>query len=88
MESEGADEDESAAVISAPARGRGGAKKAAGRGLTPLDKQVVEIKKQHPDTLLVVEVGYKFRFFGEDARVAARELSIVCIPGKFRFDER
>ncbi|KAJ4296113.1 Mismatch repair protein msh3 [Collariella sp. IMI 366227] len=32
-------------------------------------------------------VGYKFRFFGEDARIAAKELSIVCIPGKFRFDE-
>ena len=53
---------------------------------TPMEKQVVEIKLQHSDTLLVVEVGYKFRFFGEDARVAARELGIVCIPGKFRFD--
>jgi DNA mismatch repair ATPase MutS len=40
------------------------------------------------DTVLVVEVGYKFRFFGEDARIAAKELSIVCIPGKFRYDER
>ncbi|KAK5693400.1 Mismatch repair protein msh3 [Elasticomyces elasticus] len=55
--------------------------------LTPLEKQVLEIKHKHPDTLLVVEVGYKFRFFGEDARIAAKELSIVCIPGKFRFDE-
>ena len=55
--------------------------------LTPLEKQVLDIKRSHSDTVLVVEVGYKFRFFGEDARVAARELSIVCIPGKFRFDE-
>ncbi|KAK3647071.1 Mismatch repair protein msh3 [Elasticomyces elasticus] len=55
--------------------------------LTPLEKQVLDIKHKHPDTLLVVEVGYKFRFFGEDARIAAKELSIVCIPGKFRFDE-
>lgn len=55
--------------------------------LTPLEKQVIDIKRKHPDTLLVVEVGYKFRFFGEDARTAAKELSIVCIPGKFRFDE-
>ena len=54
---------------------------------TPMEKQIIEIKMKHPDTLLVVEVGYKFRFFGEDARVAARELSIVCIPGKFRFDD-
>ena len=55
--------------------------------LTPLEKQVLEIKRGHADTLLVVEVGYKFRFFGEDARIAAKELSIVCIPGKFRYDE-
>jgi DNA mismatch repair protein MSH3 len=56
--------------------------------LTPMEKQVIEIKRKHMDTLLVIEVGYKFRFFGEDARIAARELSIVCIPGKLRFDER
>ena len=37
--------------------------------LTPLERQYVEIKKQYPDTLLLIEVGYKFRFFGEDARV-------------------
>ena len=56
--------------------------------LTPLEKQVMDIKRKHPDAVLVVEVGYKFRFFGEDARTAAKELSIVCIPGKMRFDER
>ncbi|KAL8694171.1 MAG: hypothetical protein Q9218_001114 [Villophora microphyllina] len=55
--------------------------------LTPMEKQLLEIKRSHMDTLLVVEVGYKFRFFGEDARTAAKELSIVCIPGKFRYDE-
>nr|POE63348.1 dna mismatch repair protein msh3 [Quercus suber] len=55
--------------------------------LTPMERQVLAIKQKHMDTLLVVEVGYKFRFFGEDARTAAKELSIVCIPGKFRFDE-
>jgi len=55
--------------------------------LTPLEKQVVDIKMQYPDTILVVEVGYKYRFFGEDARIASKELSIMCIPGKMRFDE-
>ncbi|KAF2456621.1 DNA mismatch repair protein MSH3 [Lineolata rhizophorae] len=55
--------------------------------LTPMIKQVIDIKRKHKDTILVVEVGYKFRFFGEDARVAAKELGIVCIPGKLRFDE-
>ena len=55
--------------------------------LTPMEKQVINIKTTNMDTLLVVEVGYKFRFFGEDARIAAKELGIVCIPGKYRYDE-
>ncbi|KAK3693564.1 muts domain V-domain-containing protein [Podospora appendiculata] len=63
-------------------------KKGAKTGkLTPMEMQFLEIKRKHMDTLLIVEVGYKFRFFGEDARIAAKELSIVCIPGKFRYDE-
>lgn len=53
-----------------------------------MELQFLEIKRKHMDTVLIVEVGYKFRFFGEDARVAAKELSIVCIPGKMRYDER
>ena len=70
------------------ARGKKGAtsKKGANK-LTPMEQQVLEIKRNHMDTLLIVEVGYKFKFFGEDARTAAKELSIVCIPGKFRYDE-
>ena len=32
--------------------------------LTPLEEQVVAIKRLHPDVLLLVEVGYKYRFFG------------------------
>ncbi|KAE8448333.1 Mismatch repair protein msh3 [Mollisiaceae sp. DMI_Dod_QoI] len=63
-------------------------KKGAKTGkLTPLELQILDIKRKHMDTLLIVEVGYKFKFFGEDARTAAKELSIVCIPGKFRYDE-
>ncbi|KAK6370366.1 Mismatch repair protein msh3 [Lithohypha guttulata] len=80
-----ADEDEEATPEPAkPTAKRKGAK--TGK-LTPMEKQVIEIKQAHPDTLLVVEVGYKFRFFGEDARMAAKELGIVCIPGKMRFDD-
>ncbi|KAL5336063.1 muts domain V-domain-containing protein [Aspergillus crustosus] len=78
------EEDEEAAQP-APPKGRAGKK--GGSKLTPMEKQVIEIKGKHMDTVLLVEVGYKFRFFGEDARVAAKELSIVCIPGKFRYDE-
>lgn len=64
-------------------------KKGAKTGkLTPMEIQFLDIKRKHMDTVLIVEVGYKFRFFGEDARIAAKELSIVCIPGKYRYDER
>ena len=69
-----------------PAKGKKGATTKKSK-LTPMEKQVLEIKALHPDTLLIVEVGYKFRFFGEDARSAAKELGIVCIPGKMRYDE-
>ncbi|KAI9840593.1 MAG: Mismatch repair protein msh3 [Thelocarpon superellum] len=80
------DEEEGRATTSKDGR-KGTAGKKATSKLTPMEKQILEIKTTHMDTILVVEVGYKFRFFGEDARTAAKELSIVCIPGKFRYDE-
>ena len=61
--------------------------KAGGSKLTPMEKQYLDIKRKNLDAILIIEVGYKFKFFGEDARVAAKELSIVCIPGKMRYDE-
>ena len=70
----------------APKPAKKGAKK-GGTKLTPMEKQYLEIKNKHLDTVIIYEVGYKFKFFGEDARTAAKELSIVCIPGKFRYDE-
>jgi len=83
------DEEEQAPPPKPAGKGRKGvATKKAASKLTPMEKQVLEIKAKHMETLLVVEVGYKFRFFGEDARTAAKELGIVCIPGKFRYDER
>ncbi|KAL4623212.1 DNA mismatch repair protein Msh3 [Arapaima gigas] len=45
---------------------------------TPLEQQFLEIKAQHKDVLLCVECGYKYRFFGEDAEIAAKELNIFC----------
>ncbi|XP_007897956.2 DNA mismatch repair protein Msh3 isoform X2 [Callorhinchus milii] len=47
---------------------------------TPLELQFMEIKEQHKDAVLCVECGYKYRFFGEDAEIAARELNICCHP--------
>jgi len=78
-------EDEEEEETPQPAKGK---KKGAKTGkLTPMEIQFLDIKRKHMDTLLIVEVGYKFKFFGEDARIAAKELSIVCISGKLRYDE-
>lgn len=81
----GDDVDEEEAARPAKSSKKKGAK--TGK-LTPMEIQFLDIKRKHMDTVLIVEVGYKFKFFGEDARIAAKELSIVCIPGKFRYDER
>ncbi|KAL8780926.1 MAG: hypothetical protein Q9213_006237 [Squamulea squamosa] len=87
-EDEDAAEAEEEEVVKPPPKGKKGAAATKSSGkLTPMEKQVLEIKRSHMDTLLIIEVGYKFRFFGEDARTAAKELSIVCIPGKYRYDE-
>lgn len=83
-----AEDSEAEAIPKAAAKGKSGASTRKGANkLTPMEKQYLDIKRKHLDTILIVEVGYKFKFFGEDARVAAKELSIVCIPGKYRFDE-
>lgn len=44
--------------------------------LTPLEQQVKELKDKHSDILLMVECGYRFRFFGQDAEKAAKILDI------------
>ena len=43
-----------------------------GAKLTPFEDQVVEIKKKHPDKVLLVECGYKYKFLGRDAEIAAK----------------
>ncbi|XP_018120356.1 DNA mismatch repair protein Msh3 isoform X1 [Xenopus laevis] len=45
---------------------------------TPLEEQYMEIKSQYKDAILCVECGYKYRFFGEGAEIASRELNIYC----------
>lgn len=52
----------------------------AGDKYTPLEQQVVELKGKYPDVVLLVEVGYKYRFFGDDARIAADVLGIWAHP--------
>ncbi|EKM55929.1 uncharacterized protein PHACADRAFT_96015 [Phanerochaete carnosa HHB-10118-sp] len=54
----------------------------SGKTYTPLELQVLGLKKKHPGTLLMFEVGYKDYFYGEDAQVAAKHLGIVCYPSR------
>lgn len=44
---------------------------------TPLEQQYMSIKAAHPDTVLFLECGYRYRFFGEDANVASDMLKIA-----------
>ncbi|KAF2810332.1 DNA mismatch repair protein-like protein msh3 [Mytilinidion resinicola] len=84
---EGEDDEEEEAPPKPTKGKKGAAAKKAGSKLTPMETQYLEIKNKHLDAIIVMEVGYKFKFFGEDARIASKELGIVCIPGKFRYDE-
>ncbi|TKY89492.1 hypothetical protein EX895_002023 [Sporisorium graminicola] len=68
---------------SASSKSRGKAKANdtdSGPTYTPLEKQILELKAAHPGVLLIIEVGYKLKFYGEDARIASKELNIMCFP--------
>ena len=47
------------------------------KDLTPLMRQYLAIKKQHPDKLLMYRMGDFYELFFEDAEIASRELDIV-----------
>lgn len=62
------------------------AKKAA--KLTPLEQQFKDLKAANTDKVLAIQVGYKYKFFGHDAVVAAHLLNIMLIPGNLELHER
>ncbi|CAC5363938.1 MSH3 [Mytilus coruscus] len=64
--------------LSTPSKGKSPLNKQTKTKYTPLEQQYVDIKNKYPDALLLVECGYKYRFFGEDAEVAAKVLKIFC----------
>ncbi len=49
---------------------------------TPLEQQVVALLAEYHDCVLMVEVGYKYRFFGEHAEIASKVLGIMAMPAK------
>jgi DNA mismatch repair protein MutS len=44
---------------------------------TPLRKQYLDIKRRHPDAILLFRIGDFYEAFDDDARLIARELGIV-----------
>jgi len=56
-------------------------KKSSGK-LTPLDQQVKELKLQHLDKILAIQVGYKYKFYCQDAVIVHKILNIMLVPGK------
>jgi hypothetical protein len=49
----------------------------APRDITPMIRQYLEIKGQHPDAILFFRLGDFYEMFFEDARVGSRELDIA-----------
>lgn len=56
--------------------------------LTPLEQQFKQLKLKHTDKVLAIQVGYKFKFFGEDAVIASHLLNIMLIPGRIKLDDQ
>ncbi|KIY51004.1 hypothetical protein FISHEDRAFT_38295 [Fistulina hepatica ATCC 64428] len=54
----------------------------SGEPYTPLEKQVLSLKRDNPGTVLMIEVGYKYKFFGEDAQIAAQELGMIAFQDR------
>ena len=45
--------------------------------LTPMKRQYLEIKQQHPDCLLFFRLGDFYEMFDDDAKLASRELDLA-----------
>jgi DNA mismatch repair protein MSH3 len=50
--------------------------------MTPLELQVAALQRQHPECVLAIECGYKYRFFGKDAEIASAVLGIFSYPDR------
>jgi hypothetical protein len=49
---------------------------------TPLEQQVLELKKQHSGMILMIQTAYKYTFFGEDAEVCF-DLTLIIVITEF-----
>ena len=56
--------------------------------LTPMKKQYLEIKEQHPDCILFFRLGDFYEMFFDDAKLAARELELTLTGKSCGMEER
>ncbi|KAI5960265.1 MSH3 [Candida margitis] len=59
-------------------------KKARTTKLTPLENQIIELTESHPDKMLLIQVGYKYKVFGENAKHVSKCLNIMYVPASDR----
>lgn len=62
-------------------------KKEVGVQLKPMHKHIAQLKKEHDDTLLLVEEGYKYRVYADDAAIVSRILGFYLTDGRKYFSE-
>ncbi|ORY72354.1 hypothetical protein LY90DRAFT_667227 [Neocallimastix californiae] len=48
------------------------------KNYTPLELQYIGLKEKYPNMILAIEVGYKYRFFAEDAMTVSKVLGVMC----------
>lgn len=56
--------------------------------LSPMMRQYLEIKKQHPDSILFFRLGDFYEMFFDDAKLASKELELVLTGRDCGLDER
>ena len=56
--------------------------------LSPLMKQYLEVKQEHPDCILMCRIGDFYEMFFEDAKAASRELDLVLTGKDCGLEER
>lgn len=55
-------------------------KKPRNSKLTPLETQILELTELHQDKILLIQVGYKYKVFGKNAKHVSKCLNIMYIP--------
>lgn len=56
--------------------------KKAKSNYTPLESQIIQFKSDNKDKMLLFQVGYKYKLYGEDAKAGSEILNIMYVEDK------